>query len=67
MNHHIWMKGTPEILRFTVVYTLTSKNELKIEYWAVTDKPTIVNFTHHSFFNLRGSANGNIYDHICSN
>ena len=49
----------PGTLHCAVTYTLTNKNELKIEYAAETDKPTFVNLTHHSYFNLRdGGASG---------
>lgn len=51
-------QGYPGNLNTTVVYTLTNENELKIEYNATTDKPTIVNITHHSFFNLHGFSDG---------
>jgi galactose mutarotase-like enzyme len=47
-------QGYPGNLNTTVVYTLTNANELKLEYVATTDKPTVVNLTHHSFFNLHG-------------
>ena len=47
-----------------MVYTLTPDNEFKITYHATTDKPTHVNLSHHSFFNLKGGANGTILDHI---
>lgn len=52
-------EGYPGNLKTTVVYTLTNNNELKIEYQATTDKPTVVNLTHHSFFNLHGFEKGN--------
>ena len=50
--------GYPGNLSVTVTYTLTNQNELKIEYSATTDKKTVINLTHHSFFNLSGFSNG---------
>ncbi len=57
-------EGYPGNLKVKVVYQLTDDDELKIEYWATTDKPTPVNLTHHSFFNLKGAGNGSINEHI---
>ncbi|UII80376.1 aldose epimerase family protein [Flagellimonas sp. CMM7] len=57
-------EGYPGNLQIKVQYQLTNKNELKIEYWATTDAPTVVNLTHHSFFNFHGAGNGTINDHL---
>lgn len=55
-------EGYPGNCFLKAVYALTDDNELKITYDAVTDAPTIVNFTMHAFFNLAGG--GSILDHI---
>jgi aldose 1-epimerase len=56
-------EGYPGNLDCTVTYTLTDKNELKISYMAATDKPTIINLTNHSYFNLAGAGNGDVLGH----
>lgn len=57
-------EGYPGELSTTVSYQLTSDNKLVINYWAVTTKPTVVNLTNHSYFNLGGHESGSIADHI---
>ena len=55
--------GFPGNLNVTVTYTLRNDNALDILYEATTDKPTIVNLTNHSYFNLSGNLNTQILDH----
>ena len=57
-------EGFPGTVTVKMVYTLTPDNEFKISYQATTDKPTHVNLSHHSFFNLKGAGNGTITDHL---
>jgi aldose 1-epimerase len=49
-------EGFPGNLTVTVLYSLTNDNVLKIQYYATTDKPTPINLTHHSYFNLSGGG-----------
>jgi aldose 1-epimerase len=56
-------EGYPGNLSVKVIYTLSDNNEVIIDYEATVDKPTVLNLTHHSFFNLAGAGNGDILNH----
>jgi aldose 1-epimerase len=56
-------EGYPGNTSLRVIYAVTDDQELRISYEAVTDKPTVVNFTNHAFFNLAGEGQGDILDH----
>jgi aldose 1-epimerase len=56
-------EGFPGKLSVAVTYTVTQDDALKIDYSATTDKPTLVNLTNHSYFNLAGQTGGTILDH----
>ena len=56
-------EGFPGNLTLKVLFTVTEENELKLTYQARTDKPTVINFTNHAFFNLTGEGKGDILNH----
>ena len=57
-------EGYPGTVKITLIYTLTSDNTLKIQYFATTDKPTPINLTHHSYFNLLDGGKTDILSHV---
>ncbi|MDQ8728258.1 aldose epimerase family protein [Bradyrhizobium sp. LHD-71] len=56
-------QGFPGAVALEVTYVVTGGNTLRIGYQAEADRPTVVNFTNHSYFNLGGSANADILEH----
>ncbi|MFR9603313.1 MAG: aldose epimerase family protein [Rikenellaceae bacterium] len=57
-------EGYPGNLTVDMSYELTPDNEFVIKYKATTDKATVLNLTHHSYFNLRGEGDGMVTDHL---
>lgn len=57
-------EGYPGNLDVSVTYSVAADNALRIDYLASADKPTIVNLTNHSYFNLLGEGAGTVYEHI---
>ena len=56
--------GFPGNRAINMVYELTPANEFVVTYDATTDAPTVMNLSHHSFFNLEGDGEGTILDHV---
>ncbi|SEF70042.1 aldose 1-epimerase [Parabacteroides chinchillae] len=57
-------QGYPGTMKVKMTYHLSNDNEFVITHEATTDKNTVINLTHHSFFNLHGAGNGTINDHV---
>ena len=56
-------QGFPGNLDAYVTYWLTDDNVVKLEYDATTDKPTVVNLSNHTYFNMRGNEGGYVMEH----
>ncbi|MDR1746790.1 MAG: galactose mutarotase [Tannerella sp.] len=57
-------EGFPGTLTTTVTYALTDHNEIVVAYQATTDRPTVLNLTNHSYFNLSGAGDPSVGDHL---
>ena len=63
INMHTLDDNYPGSVKIIVTYTINKQNELNIHYNAFSDEDTILNLTHHSYFNLNGTSEGDILDH----
>jgi aldose 1-epimerase len=57
-------EGYPGTLGVSVTYALTDRDELRVEYDASTDRPTVVNLSQHTYFNLSGPLDEQVLDHL---
>ena len=57
-------EGLPGAMEVKVVYSVSAENELRIDYTATTNKPTVINLTNHAYFNLTGSTANTILEHV---
>ena len=56
--------GFPGTVRVRVIYTLTRDNALRIEYYATTDRETVISLTNHAYFNMAGDLSGSVLDQL---
>jgi aldose 1-epimerase len=57
-------QGFPGTLTIDVTYTLTDDSDFRIDYKATTDKPTVVNLTNHTYYNMAGNGSGSVEPQI---
>ena len=57
-------EGFPGNVKFTVIYTLTNDDTLKIQFFATTDKATPINLSQHAYYNLSGDGKGEVLPYI---
>jgi aldose 1-epimerase len=57
-------EGFPGTVNAAITYTWTDNNEIVMDYQCTTDKKTVINVTNHAYFNLHGTGNGDILDHV---
>ncbi|AQU87884.1 galactose mutarotase [Komagataeibacter nataicola] len=57
-------EGFPGTLTTHVTFALNTRNELSLHYRATTDRPTVINLTNHSYFNLSGEGSGTVENHV---
>jgi aldose 1-epimerase len=56
--------GFPGTVRVRVIYTLTRDNALRIGYYAITDRETVISLTNHAYFNMAGDLSGPVLDQL---